>query len=60
MSDGTSVKKPWPYAEVFILDEVFAKLPTPPFTKEEKERVARDVYRHVWQKAVRGDFASAA
>ena len=30
--------------EVFILDEVFAKLPTPPFTTEEKKAVAGNVY----------------
>src|SRR5258707_11603657 len=39
--------------EVFILDQVFAGLPTPPFTAEEKGRVARSVYAHVWQQAVR-------
>ena len=44
---------------VFILDEVFASLPTPPFTTEEKEAVADDVYDHVWQQAV-SEFATAA
>jgi type I restriction enzyme R subunit len=44
--------------EVFILDEVFASLPTPPFSVEEKEQVAKSVYIHVWQQAVRGDFTS--
>jgi type I restriction enzyme R subunit len=38
--------------EVFILDEVFAGLPTPPFTAEEKKVVAANVYSHVWQQAV--------
>ena len=46
--------------KVFILDEVFASLPTPPFTPEEKQAVAADVYTHVWQQAVRGEFAMAA
>jgi type I restriction enzyme R subunit len=46
--------------EVFILDEVFASLPTPPFSVEEKEQVAKSVYAHVWQQAVRGDFTAAA
>jgi len=46
--------------EVFILDEVFASLPTPPFTSDEKKAVAASVYAHVWQQAVRGDFATAA
>ena len=46
--------------EVFILDEIFANLPTPPFTADEKKLLAGNVYAHVWQKAVRGDFAEAA
>ncbi len=45
--------------EVFILDEVFANLPSPPFTPDEKKLVASNVYAHVWQQAVRGDFAGA-
>jgi type I restriction enzyme, R subunit len=44
--------------EVFILDEVFASLPIPPFSVEEKEQVAKSVYIHVWQQAVRGDFSA--
>jgi hypothetical protein len=35
--------------EVFILDEVFSNLPTPPFTPEEKKKVAQNVYAHVWR-----------
>jgi type I restriction enzyme, R subunit len=46
--------------EVFILDEVFAKLPTPPFTAEEKKTVAGNVYAHVWQQAMNGELAKAA
>lgn len=46
--------------EVFILDEVYASLPTPPFTAEEKKDVAAKVYAHVWQQAVSGEYASAA
>ena len=46
--------------QVFILDEVYASLPTPPFTPEEKETLAAAVYTHVWQQAVRGEFAMAA
>jgi type I restriction enzyme R subunit len=40
--------------EVFILDKVFASLPTPPFTAEEKKLVADNVYAHVWQQAMSG------
>ena len=46
--------------EVFILDKVYASLPTPPFTAEEKQAVAAEVYAHVWQQAVQGEFARAA
>ena len=45
---------------VVVLDEVFASLPTPPFTSEEKEKVANDVYDHIWQQAISGEFARAA
>jgi type I restriction enzyme R subunit len=44
--------------EVFILDRVYASLPTPPFTVAEKDVVARNVYAHIWQQAVKGSFAS--
>jgi type I restriction enzyme, R subunit len=37
--------------EVFILDHVFASLPSPPFTEEEKIEVAKRVYQHIWQQA---------
>ena len=46
--------------EVFILNEIYANLPTPPFTADEKQAAAAQVYTHVWQQAVRGEFASAA
>ena len=46
--------------KVFILDQVYASLPTPPFTNEEKGAVADEVYAHVWQQAVNDQFARAA
>ena len=46
--------------KVFILDKVYADLPTPLFTPKEKEAVAGEVYTHVWQQAVSGEFALAA
>ena len=46
--------------KILILDKVYADLPTPPFTPEEKQAVAAEVYTHVWQQAVRGGFAMAA
>jgi len=39
--------------EVFILDQVFASLPSPPFSAEEKKLLAGNVYAHVWQQAMR-------
>lgn len=45
--------------EIFILDEVFTRLPDPPFTAEEKKLVAFNVYAHVWQQSVGGVFARA-
>ena len=46
--------------KVFILDEVFTSLPTPPFTAEEKTEAADEVYAHVWQQAISGEFGRAA
>ena len=46
--------------EVFILDEIYASLPTPPFTAEEKKAAAAEVYAHIWQQAVSGEFAKVA
>ena len=46
--------------KIFILDQVYTNLPTPPFTPEEKQAVAAEVYTLVWQQAVRGEFAMAA
>ena len=39
---------------------VHTKLPSPPVTAEEKKAVAGEVYVHVWQQAVSGEFAKAA
>lgn len=46
--------------EVFILDEIFTSLPTPPFTAEEKKAVAANIYAYVWQQAVNGAYPRAA
>lgn len=40
--------------EVFILDKIYASLPTPAFSTDEKQAVAEAVYGHVWQQAVSG------
>lgn len=45
--------------QVLILDHVFATLPSPPFTDDEKEVVADRVYRHIWQQSVGNDTVAA-
>jgi len=42
--------------EVLILDNLCAKLPTPPFSAAEKEAAAKRVYEHVWQQSTAGAF----
>jgi len=45
--------------EIFILDHLFQVLPTPPFTTDEKQAVAKRVYEHVWQQSANGSFLTA-
>jgi type I restriction enzyme R subunit len=40
--------------EVLILDYLFERLPTPPFSENEKQAVAKQIYQHVWQQSARG------
>jgi type I restriction enzyme R subunit len=40
--------------EIFILDNLYEHLPSPPFTEEDKQEAAREVYTHVWQQSVSG------
>jgi type I restriction enzyme R subunit len=44
--------------ETFILDILYNHLPSPPFTDEDKEEVAKSIYQHVWQQSVSGHYAS--
>ena len=46
--------------EVFILDHLFAVLPTPPFTPEDKQTVAKRVYQHIWQQSANPQGTLAA
>ena len=41
-----------------ILDHLFQVLPSPPFTDEEKQAVAKKVYEHVWQQCAAGRYGS--
>lgn len=45
--------------EVFILDNLYRLLPTPPFSEEEKQIAARRVYQYVWQQSLSGLFPVA-
>jgi type I restriction enzyme R subunit len=45
--------------EVSILDHVFEELPTPPFTADEKQLVAKRVYQHIWQQSAAGTLGAA-
>jgi type I restriction enzyme R subunit len=42
--------------EAEILDHLFQVLPSPPFTDEEKQALAKKVYQHVWQQSAGGQF----
>ncbi len=44
--------------QTLIMNQVFMTLPTPPFTEEEKALIAGNVYAHVWQQAMSGNFTS--
>ncbi|MFN7991976.1 MAG: type I restriction endonuclease subunit R [Bryobacteraceae bacterium] len=48
--------------ETFILDFIYQELPTPPFTDDEKQSIARQAYDHVWQQSIRpgSSFAMGA
>lgn len=45
--------------EAFVNDKLFSLLPSPPFSEEEKGRLARSVYLHVWQRSAAGQFPQA-
>lgn len=44
--------------EAEILDHLFQVLPSPPFTDDEKQEVAKKVYQHVWLQSAAGHFGS--
>ena len=46
--------------EVLILNELFTVLPTPPFSEDDKQELAKRVYQHVYQQGASGIFASAS
>jgi type I restriction enzyme R subunit len=46
--------------KVGILDQLYAFLPTPPFTDIDKETAAEQIFQHVWQQSAAGSFFSAS
>ena len=46
--------------ETFILDYVYQELPTPPFSDDEKQTIAKLAYEHVWQQSAGGSYGSAS
>jgi type I restriction enzyme R subunit len=46
--------------EVLIQDNLWAALPSPAFTDEEKAALAKKIYEHVWHQSNNGTFGAAA
>ncbi|PTY01850.1 type I restriction endonuclease subunit R [Opitutaceae bacterium EW11] len=46
--------------ETLILDRVFATLPNPPFSDEDKQAAATKIYQHVWRQSASGNFGTEA
>lgn len=46
--------------ETFILDRVYQELTDPPYSVDEKQRLAGLVYRHIWQQSVSGQLSNRA
>lgn len=45
--------------EVFILDHLYQMLPSPPFTENDKQLAAREVYSYIWNTSASSSFMSA-
>ena len=43
--------------ETYILDQVYKTLPEPPYTSDDKQKVAGLVYRHILQQSIRNQFS---
>jgi len=60
MRDWTQNTTTQAEVKVFILDNLWQSLPRPPYKDEEIEKVASNVYDHVWQRSRSGqDFMAA-
>jgi len=46
--------------KIFILDQLFASMPRPPYSEEDTEAASERVYEYVWQRSVAGHELAAA
>lgn len=46
--------------EVFILDHLYPLLPSPPFTDDDKQAAAREVYSYIWQQGTSSAYMGAS
>lgn len=45
--------------EVFILDQLYSLLPSPPFTDDDKQAAASEVYNYIWQQGTSSAYMGA-
>jgi type I restriction enzyme R subunit len=60
MKDWTQKEATQAEVKVFILDRLYGALPRPPFTEEETEVAAENVYDYIWQRSASGHDILAA
>lgn len=46
--------------EVEILDRIFDVIPMPPYTEEEAQKFASEIYNYIWQRSAAGAFPASA
>jgi type I restriction enzyme R subunit len=54
MQDWTGKTTTQAEVQIFILDNLYRMLPRPPFTDQETEEIAANVYDYVWQRSAGG------
>lgn len=54
MEHWTKTEQTQAEVRVFIYDRLFESLPNPPYSPEETQRVADEVYNYVWQRSANG------
>ena len=60
MQDWTQKTATQAEVKIFILDDLYRRLPRPPFTDAQTEEVAERVYDYVWQRSAYGPDLLAA